>query len=117
MASESESWQLLALALPLTLPPSMATEEPFILLFRSTFCSLCMINQGYFAEEETTYPDIPIKIIDIAHTEFKVLNLKLFSIPTVIIVKNKKVFYFKEGVLTRLEVQNLLELASKLKKL
>ncbi len=108
------SWQPLAQDLQLTLPSSMATDDPFVLLLRSTMCTLCSINQNYFVAEEQSYPDIPIKIIDTTHDEFKVLNLQLFSIPTAVLVRNQKVVHYKEGVLNHFEVQEYLKAASKL---
>ena len=110
-------WQNISLNLPLILPERINHNSPFIILFRSTFCARCRVNFNYFKEEQKHYPKIQVETINIARKEFNFMKLMINSAPSTMIVFKKRIFYFKEEILSREEVRSILELTNKLKQI
>ena len=115
--NDINKWQDVSLNLILNLPERINQNRAFIILFRSTFCARCMVNHKYFEEERKFYSKIQIETINIAHEEFNFMKLMIRIAPSTLIVFKKRIFYFKENILSREEVRSILELTDKLIKI
>lgn len=97
--------QLKVMSLGMDLP-EIKNEGWTLLLFKSTFCSRCFITRKMIEE----YSSIKLLEIDIANPYFKNLNIYISSVPYLVLLNNNKVWFLKEGMISRLEMEKMIKI-------
>ncbi|MHA1990331.1 MAG: hypothetical protein ACW981_04685 [Candidatus Hodarchaeales archaeon] len=93
---------------------SIFNERGILLIFISTFCSRCLILKKMIKNNDKLFPKIEKRYIDVANTEFLEFKIKINSLPSILLIKNKEVLLFKEGLFSSNEISMISELSSKL---
>ncbi|OLS24636.1 MAG: hypothetical protein HeimC3_19080 [Candidatus Heimdallarchaeota archaeon LC_3] len=89
----------------ITVNDKLLVNKVVLLVFVSAFCSRCIVLKKSITQLEEVYQKLPIVFVDIATKEFLEHELKIESVPAVLLIKNKTIVFSKEGLLSLAELQ------------
>jgi hypothetical protein len=93
---------------------SIFNERGILLIFISTFCSRCLILKKMIENNDKLFPTIKKMYIDVANPEFLEFKIKINFLPSILLIKNKEVILFKEGLFTSMDLSMISDFSYKL---
>lgn len=95
-----------------TSPTIIGEDITFILLAKTPTCAQCRMNKMFLDELAPDYHTIPVTTIDMTKVQSSGDLAKVVRrIPTTFLAKGSVIYYQKEGMMTRKEVKELMDLA------
>jgi len=80
-----------------------------VMYFSAPWCGPCKVFKPAFNEVVDQYDDIDVQRIDIDDTPIFAQEYLITSIPTIIIMKGEEKIFRQSGVMSKLELKNLID--------